>query len=243
MYRREYFPSDAIKMINESEGKLGSTGKAAHAVAEHLMKGAPGAVLFSQALSAAKGGVRMESVGIGSDGFRDRFKDSPGTANSGWLGKGDMALLLCELLNSDVGQEAMGALDSGVQRVEVHYLNLKKMAKLFGGLGNVDMKHSNWLVTPATSKMEPQTTTNKKGDTVTFMKKVTTPKQVNSLVKTVDLASIHAVLDAMGGRLHLQTLFPDNQTIESHAKWRFGTGTMTLTFEKDGTPKKDFRPG
>jgi len=242
MFRREYYPSDTIKIVNQSEGKMGSTGKAAHAIAEHLMKGAPGAVQYNEALSKAKGGVRMDGVGISGEGFRDRFKDSPGTANSGWLGKGDMALLLCELLNSDVGQEAMGALDSGVQRVEVHYLNLKKMAHIFGSLGNVNMKHSNWLVTPAVSQMVTQTAKNKAGETISFQKKVTTPKQVNSVVKAVDLASIHAVLDAMAGRLHLQTLFPDNQTVESHAKWRLGTGTVTLTFE-GGKPKQDFRPG
>lgn len=240
MYRREYFPSDTLKMINESEGKIGSTGKAAHAVAEHLMKGSPGAVSFNAALSAAKGGVRMDSVGISSEGFRDRFKESPGVVNSGWQGKGDMTLLLAELLNSDIGQEALRALDEGAQRVEVHYLNLKKMAKMFGGLGNVNMKESNWLVTPATSTMVPTTTTNKAGQTITFNKRVTTPKVVSSSVKAVDLVSIHAVLDAMDGRLHLQTLFPDNQTIESHAKWRTGMGTTTLTIAKDGTPKKVF---
>ena len=240
MFRREYYPSDTIKIVNQSEGKVGSTGKAAHAIAEHLMKGSPGAVLYGVAESLAKGGVRVNNVGISKDDFRDRFKESPGTANSGWLGKGDMSLLLCELLNSDVGQEAMGALDTGVQRVEVHYLNEKKMAKLFGGLGAVGMNQSNWLVTPAKTEMVTKSVVNKKGDTVTFQARVTTPKVVTPSVKATDLASIHAVLDNMAGRLHLQTLFPDNQTVESHAKWRLGTGWVLLTIGKDGKPVQVF---
>lgn len=240
MFRREYYPSDAIKIVNASEGKLGTTGKAAHAIAEHLMRGAPGAVLYGVAESLAKGGVRMSSVGVTKDDFRDRFKESPGTANSGWLGKGDMALLLCELLNSDVGQEALGGLDSGAQRVEVHYLNEKKMAKLFGALGAVGMKQSQWSITPAKNESVTKTVVNKKGETVTFQAKQTTPKVVTSSVKAVDLASIHAVLDAISGNLHLQTLFPDNQTIESHAKWRLGNGTMLVTIDKNGKPVKVF---
>ena len=241
MFRREYFPSDTIKMINASEGQLGSSGMAAHSMSEHLMQGAPGAVLFNPLNSKSLGGVRMDKVGNSAADFRDRFKGSPGTVNSGWLGKGDMALLLCELLNSDVGQEAMGALDGGCQRVEVHYLNLKKMAKIFGSLGSVDMNMSNWVITPAVTIEVPTTVTQKDGSSKTFNKKVTTPKQVNAVVKAVDMASVHAVLDKLDGRLHVQTLFPDNQTVESHAKWRLGTGKVTVTVAADGKPNKVFK--
>lgn len=236
MFRREYYPSDTIKIVNQSEGKLGTTGKAAHAIAEHLMKGSPGAVSYDMARSQAEGGVQMNSAGIGASAFLDRFKEAPGTANSGWLGKGDMAVMLCEVLNSEVGQEALGALDGGVQRVEVHYLNEKKLAKAFGGLGGVGMKQSLWTLTPATSVMVTKTAVNKKGETVSYKAKQTTPKSVDGAVKALDLTTIHAVLDGIDGRLHLQTLFPDNNTVESHAKWRLGTGTMTVTIGTNGKP-------
>ncbi|WP_010588430.1 hypothetical protein [Schlesneria paludicola] len=232
MFRREYYPSDTIKLINQSEGKLGVSGKAAHAIAEHLMKGSPGAVLWNNVT------LDRQSVGISKDGFRDRFKESPGTANSGWLGKGDMTILLCELLNSDVGQEALGALDGGVKRVEIHYLNLKKLAKLFGGLADVNMNLSNWLVTPAREDMVDKTFTNGKGESITRKVKVKTAKVVTSVVKAVDLASVHAVLDVMGTRLHLQTLFPDNSTIESRANWTVGQVNVTVTINASGNPVK-----
>lgn len=236
MFRREYYPSDTLKLVNQSEGKIGSTGKAAHALSRHLMKSAPGAVLWNDSSG------KVDSVGITGDDFRDRFKSSPGTANSGWLGKGDMAILLCEALNSDVGQEALGALDAGVTRVAIHYLNLKKLAKLFDGLGNVDMKSSNWLVTPARVEMVSRTFSNSKGETFTKQIRKKIAKQVTSAVKPVDLAAVHVVLDNVGGRLHLQTLFPGADPVESHADWVLGVLNVTVTVDSSGSVVKTTLP-
>lgn len=74
MYQREYYPSDTIKIINQSEGLLvrnkirmtalaaNEPGKrAAHAVGRHLLEKSPGAL----------------GLGIGENDFKDRFKNSP----------------------------------------------------------------------------------------------------------------------------------------------------------------------
>jgi hypothetical protein len=236
MLKREYYPSDTIKLINQSEGRTGSTGKAAHAIAQHLMAMAPGAVLWNVK------GSKIEKVGIGEDGFRDRFKDSPGTANSGWLGKGDMALLLCEVLNSDVGQAALGALDSGVTRAEVHYLNLKQMAKMLGSLGKIQMKSSNWVVTPATVIDVQKTFTKKDGTSFTKTVPQKVPKTVAPVVQKEQLAMVHAVLDNLGGNLHLQTFFPDTAAEPSSANWVLGTVNVTVTFDTNGKPVTATRP-
>src|SRR5215469_356266 len=126
-YAHDYTAAEALKMINQSEHLVvrgGARGTAtamgvdddytAHSISRHLLKGSPGAL----------GG------GVASDTFRDRFLGSPENKNSGWAGKGDMALLLSEALNSDVGQHALKQLDIGVSRVMIHYLNLGKLRAL-----------------------------------------------------------------------------------------------------------------
>jgi hypothetical protein len=131
-FRREYFPSDTLKLINKSEGKLVRDGVQrdptpdeklkgvqAHSVGRHLVKDAPGGL----------------GHGAARDQIRDRFLGDPyDDMSSGWLGKGDMSILLCELLNSAVGQAGLGALDNGAGRVAIHYVNEGKLARLFGGL-------------------------------------------------------------------------------------------------------------
>jgi uncharacterized protein YbcI len=84
--------------------------------------------------------------GVSVTDFRDRFLDVPDNVSSVWLGKGDMSMLLCELLNSRIGQAALNKLDLGARRIAVHYLNLKALSHM---TGNLTMQESNIHVTPA----------------------------------------------------------------------------------------------
>src|SRR5690606_16973203 len=114
--------SEALAVRNGVRGTASALGvedkHTAHTIGRHLVKGSPGAL----------------GLGIEFSAFRDRFLEAPDNLSSAWAGKGEMAILLCELLNSDIGQLALGHLDRGVHRVMVHYLNLGKLAGLFGGL-------------------------------------------------------------------------------------------------------------
>jgi hypothetical protein len=250
MFRREYFPSDTLKLINQSEGRAGISGKGAHALSRHLLKGSPGAVLYDTGTGTVGG------VGVDSDTFRDRFKnasplpsgDMP--VNSGWTGKGDMAVLLCELLNSPVGQVALGQLDSGTKRVSVHYLNLGKLAKLFYGLaGGLQMNVAETTITPATvQEVLVQKTNPKSGALIQYMQKNKIPEQRTGNVKAAGIASVAAVLDNVGGDLHLQTFFPAHYAVESHAGWSVGQVCMVATVNPSGqvtiriTPKSSGEP-
>lgn len=142
-YAREYSAADALRLINRSEhlavrdgvrGTAAALGvpddKVAHSLSRHLLKGSPGAL----------------GEGVASNEFRDRFLDAPENRNSGWLGKGEMALLLCEALNSNIGQHALRQLDRGVGRIMIHYLNLGKLRAL---IGSAKLTESSYDVTPA----------------------------------------------------------------------------------------------
>lgn len=230
--QREYFPSDTLKLINQSESYLVRGGKrqtpsqagededkGAHSIGRHLLKGAPGA----------------RGLGIGYEEFRDRFLNSPENLSSAWIGKGEMAILLCELLNSDVGQLALQQLDNGVRRVVVHYLNQGKLKNLFYGLaGKARFKESEIIVTPASQKIVLKDIYNSK--TGAFIKQiqqtVTIPKSSVAQVKAKDIASVNAVLDRYGSNLHLQTLYPSSEAATSYAEWRVGSVQVIAAFDK-----------
>ncbi len=195
---REYFPSDALKLINRSEsmvvraGVRSTTVKAgvkdkfgAHSVGRHLLKGAPGSL---------GGGVPFNQ-------FKDRFLNSPGNLSSAWAGKGDMAISLCELLNSTIGQFALGKMEAGVGRVVVHYHNEGSLAGLFSGLaGSMQFHESRVNKTSVGAKSSQKT----------------------SSVTTSKIVAVVAVLDRFGSSLHLQTLFPSSDGSRSNASWLVG---------------------
>jgi hypothetical protein len=225
-FAREWFPSDTLKLINQSEGLLvrngmrstpGSIGVddsyGAHAVGSHLLKGAPGAL----------GG------GIEHDAMANRFLNSPtdgsGNAmlNSAWKGKGEMALLLCELLNSAIGQLALRAMDKGARRAVVHYLNLGKLAALYNIGGNsLKMQQSRIHVTPPSEILVEKTFTPKTGPAIIKQIKQKLPGSKKAQLEAVDVACVNAVLDRYGDKLHLQTLFPSSEAAASYAEWSFG---------------------
>jgi hypothetical protein len=226
-YARDYSAAEALKLINKSEhlvvreGRRGTAADfgvdddyTAHTVSRHLLKGSPGAL----------------GQGVANDVFRDRFLGSPENKNSGWAGKGEMALLLSEALNSEVGQFGLGQFDKGVSRVMIHYLNLGKLRVLTGG---VKLKEASYDVTPAKEiiAMEPiiNSKTNlpiidpKTGLTKTKPVKTITPRTVTGKVTAADIASVNVILDRFGaGELHLQTFFPSSEASESYCEWMLG---------------------
>jgi hypothetical protein len=237
---REYYPSDTLKLINRSESllvrggvrgtaaMLGADDKhAAHSIGRHLLKGAPGA----------------RGLGVPMAEFRDRFLDAPDNVSSAWAGKGEMAILLCELLNSDIGQYALGQMDRGVSRVIVHYLNLGKLAGLFGGLaGKAAFRESRIIVTPAAEvvTMVPviNTKTNKpvmvNGAAKMIAQRTLLPRKAAADVKAKDIASVNAVLDRAVGALHLQTFYPSSDPVVSFAEWRVGGVSMRAAYDANG---------
>ncbi len=226
--KREYFPSDTLKLINQSEGlvvrnRVRNTGaalgvddsKTAHTIGRHLIKGSPGAL----------------GKGIPMADARDRFLEAPDNVNSVWAGKGEMAILLCELLNSDVGQQALAVMDSGVSRVVVHYMNLGKLAGLFGGLaGQAQLRESRITVTPPMEALVQEVVINSKtnqpilvkGVPKMITKKIVTPKKAVGEIKARDIVTVNAVLDRFAHSLHLQTLYPSTEAVDSYAEWRVG---------------------
>ena len=226
-YARDYTAAEELKMINRSEhlvvreGKRGTATEfgvdddyTAHTLSRHLLKGSPGA----------------RGEGVGRDEFRDRFLGSPENKNSGWAGKGEMALLLCEALNSQVGQFALRQLDKGISRVMIHYLNLGKLRALTGG---TKLKEASYDVTPAKEVVTLEPIINSKTNQPiidpktnlpkTKPNKTITPRTVTGKITAADIASVNVVLDRFGaGELHLQTFFPSCEATESYCEWTLG---------------------
>jgi hypothetical protein len=230
--QREYFPSDTIKLINASESQVVRSGArsstiaagvddrfGAHSIGRHLLKGAPGSL----------------GEGVPFNEFKDRFLSSPEMMSSAWAGKGEMATCLCELLNSTIGQFALGQLDRGVHRIVVHYLKEGTLDGLFGGLaGAAKFDQSRVQVRPASIQKE-QVTVMAKGVAKTFEKKVQVPRQVTASVARTQIVSVNAVLDRFVGGLHLQTLFPSSDATQSYAEWRISTISMRADLSHSGT--------
>ena len=232
--QREYYPSDTLKLINQSESlvvrnavlgnatTMGVEDKyVAHTIGRHLVKGSPGAL----------------GLGVPLAEFRDRFLNAPDNVNSAWAGKGEMAIILCELLNDQAGQYALGLLDGGVGRVVVHYLNAGKLAALHK---NAKFKESIVTVIPASTQLIDVAIMNPKtnqpvmvnGVPKTVQRSVTTPKQASASVKAADIASVNAVLDCYGqSSLHLQTFYPSSEMVTSYVEWNVGTLSKVATFD------------
>lgn len=221
-FRREWFPSDTIKLINRSEdflvrgGRLQTPASAgeqskngAHGIGRHLLASGPGAL----------------GKGVSTADFRDRFLNAADKVSSVWLGKGDMTILLCELLNSRIGQAALRKLDLGVHRVVIHYLNQKAMAHL---TGSVSMQQSTIQVTPARKILTDFKIFNKhNGEYIKTIKKPSTiPEVRRGIVKDVEIGMVHAVLDRHSAGLHIQTLFPSSEMAESSMDWSIGRMSM-----------------
>jgi hypothetical protein len=232
--KREWFPSDTIKLINRSEDHLVRDGrlqtpaaagedptKGAHAIGRHLLSSAPGAL----------------GNGVTTADFRDRFLDAAGNVSSVWLGKGDMSMLLCEMLNSRIGQAALNNLDLGVRRIAVHYLNLKALSHM---TGNLTMQESNMHVTPASETLVDFVVTNSKTGAYikTIQRRQVIPAVRTGVVTVVDIGMVHAVLDRHGANLHLQTLFPSSELAESTMDWRIGSVSMRGAFVSDSLTER-----
>jgi hypothetical protein len=256
---REYFPSDTLKLINKSEhlavrGGLRDTITAlgvdekygAHTIGRHLVNRLPG----------RKGTTGALGIGVKFEDFRDRFLNSPENKSSAWAGKGEMAILLCEMLNSAIGQYALALLDKGTSRVVVHYFNERKLAGLFGGLaGGALFQESSIIVTPASEALQAVLLTKKDGTAVidpktglqkSIMKKVTTPKSSVADVKAKDIVAVNAVLDRFnnggGVSLHLQTFYPSAEAVTSYCEWSMGLMSLVGTVEPTGKIRRTMLP-
>ncbi|MFO0740397.1 MAG: hypothetical protein U0270_31160 [Labilithrix sp.] len=259
---REYFPSDTLKLINRSEhlvvrggvrdttAKLGAEEKhGAHTIGRHLIDRLPTKPGERPAASGSLG------KGVKFDDFRDRFLNAPENKSSAFAGKGEMAILLCELLNSDVGQYALRLLDRGTGRVVVHYFNERKLAGLFNGLaGKATFQESTIVVTPAKEKLEavllwkadkvtpvidPKTQLQKQ-----ILKKVVTPKSSVADVKAESIVAVNAVLDRFdnGRGLHLQTFYPSSEAVSSYCEWTIGVVTLVACADKNGVISNTILP-
>lgn len=237
---REYYPSDTLKLINQSEHKAVRGGlrgtwqalgieekKGAHSIGRHLVKSRP-------EYAGKKMTTGSLGQGVAYDDFRDRFLDAPDNLSSAWAGKGEMAVLLCELLNSDLGQYALGLLAGGQDRVMVHYFNEGKLRNLFGGLvGMAQFLESAVTVTPAQTVFTKKLIFKPNGEAVIdpktklqreIMERTVIAKSSVANVKAKNIIAVNAVLDAYGGgsALHLQTFFPASDPDPSFCEWSVG---------------------
>jgi|GEM_PF-5294459 len=241
--KRSYTAAQALKLINQSEGRAGISGKGAHAVSRHLLQGTPGAGLWNP------GAGTFDPKGASGTFVRDRFVNDPTDADgsyrksSAWMGKGDMAVMLTDLLNSAIGQAALEALDAGADRVSVNYVNEGKLSRHFGGFkmrsGEIDHLYA--------SKLQFKTTTlkdslgkpvfvdpaDKSKGVVKILKEVVKSQwRGYGMLKDRDVVGINAVLDKIsGGTLHLQTLYPSMELSGSAAGYSLGTMKVTLSVQ------------
>jgi hypothetical protein len=243
---REYFPSDTIKLINQSEGRMvrnnkittpamaGEPGdRAAHSIGRHLLAGSPGGL----------------GLGIGQDDFANRFLSNPlddegrARASSVWIGKGEMAILLCELLNSDCGQIGLKALDQGAKRVFVHYINLGKLSNLYSRFGALKFNESTIAITPSSEILEDKTFHNPKTG-VDIIKKVKRriPEVRKSNVTAKEIGAINAVIDRFSSGLHVQTLYPSGDAVASYAGWSIGGVEITAWADTKGKVQQKLSP-
>ena len=124
-----------------------------------------------------------------------------------------MAISLCELLNSTIGQFALGKMDSGIGRVVVHYHNEGTLAGLFRGLAGSVQFHESRVSKTAVGASSTKNT---------------------SSVSTSKIAAVVAVLDRFGSSLHLQTLFPCSDGSKSNASWLVGNVKVSAELTLSG---------
>lgn len=240
MYCREYYPSDTIKLVNRSEGMMvrnrvlqtpvqagESAHNSAHAIGRHLLKGAPGSL----------------GQGVAAGAFADRFLSDPLDSNgaprlsSAWSGKGEMVIMLCELLNSDIGQIALKAMDRGVRRVFIHYLNQGKLAGLLRG--STTFKESQINVTPPKQVLIEKTFQTKSGP-LTKMIAQNVPGSKLAVVTARQIASVNTVIDAHRDGLHIQTLYPSGDMSASFCEWFIGGVRVVTVVDDKGAPMQKF---
>lgn len=231
---REYTAAQALRLINESEGQIVRDANRRQPnkdeIADELYAHAMGRHLVSSGLLGASQGGGPSGPQAGLAAIRDRFLSAPTNVSSGWFRKGDMAVRLCELLNSRIGQAALAELDKGVNRVAIHYVNKNKMGT---GLFNPKHASASYQVTPATETMVTKSVTfqSKTGPVIkNITQKVKTPMSVKPVLKSEDVVGIHAVIDRVGTNgIHLQTLFPSATLDADSADYCVGDLKMTIT--------------
>lgn len=216
-YCREYFPSDALKIINQSENKPGTSGKNAHAISRHLRNSAKGS--------------NHHGVELGI--FLKRWEDNPYTdsgdtrINSGWLGKGDMALLLTNLLNSPVAQAALSALDKNATRASVTAY-FTDAEDFFGNRFGGAVAELRTMVQSPIFQYHP---VHERNPFSGQLKSIRVQKAKHKGVLRIrDIVGAVAVLDNMGGsNPHLQTFYPLFYTVgKSFSEFSIGTCVKTL---------------
>ena len=202
---REYYPSDAIKILNESEGREGSSGKAAHSMSRHL-RHAP-----AKDYSQDNKGVGALHNGVSASTFAKRFENNPlyddgnYRINSGWLGKGDMALLLCQLLNSPAGQAGLRGLDEFSTRAMVQTYFAAPTDLNGNKLGGAVAEIRTSAVAPTLTYHPVNAHHPLSGQ----LKSIKINKPVyKGVIRYKDIVGAVAVLDKLGNTLHLQTFFP-----------------------------------
>ncbi len=223
-FKREYYPSDALKILNRSEGRAGISGQLAHAIKRHLRNSATGG----------------QHTGVSKEVFARRWEANPidedgnYRVNSGWLGKGDMALLLCQLLNSECGGFGLEALDRGVQRVTVrHYF--RDATDFFGNqlTGAVaELRVSANAPTLVYHDNHPNNPLRGQIRSITI-----NPPTYKGVIRMKDVMGAVAVLDNLGGELHLQTFYPlFASSGPACAEYQQGGVATTVFPRADGSP-------
>ncbi|MCB9958798.1 MAG: hypothetical protein H6843_09365 [Rhodospirillaceae bacterium] len=210
-FARDYTPAQTLKILNESEGQAGTSGELAHAFSRHLRNSAHG--------------------GVGKAAFAARWETDPYDdntdyrINSGWLAKGDMAVLLCRLLNSPIGQAGLHGLDGAADRVCVN--GFFKDVSGFGGtsLGGA-VAELRALPQPADFIYHDDHPKNPLRGQLKTIK--TKPMKFKGVIRMKDIVGAVAVLDKMGTRLHVQTFYPLFTVVgRGFAEYRMGTSVVT----------------
>lgn len=222
-YKREYYPSDAIKIINQSEKRQGVSGKEAHAISRHLRNSATGG--------------NHDGVELGI--FLKRWEDNPYSdsgetrINSGWLGKGDMALLLSNLLNSPVGQAALGGLDASATRASVTAY-FSDAQDFFGNRFGGAVAELRTMIQAPIFKYHA---VHPKNPYSGQLKSIKVQKAKHKgVLRMRDIVGAVAVLDDLGGTTpHLQTFYPLFYKVgNSFSEYAIGGGVRTNTDTGNG---------
>lgn len=232
---RQYYPADAIKLLNGSEGKAGRSSELAHSMSRHLRQ--------SPRLKSA--GEKPLHQGVDADVFARRFENNPlnddgsDRINSGWLGKGDMAMLLCRLLNSPAGRSGLAGLDAPATRagakrvmVQAYFTSATDLSGTKFSGARAEMRTSTVAPTITRHGDDPRNPLHGQIRTIRMNRPVH-----RGVIRRKDIVGAVAVLDNVGDSLHIQTFYP-LFTVSGRPKAEYDVGPVRKVVEigSDGAP-------
>lgn len=234
---REYTVAQALKILNDSEGFLvrnftrrgaGPYESGGHAFGNHLVIG------------DKPGKNKPAGPHAGSTGIVNRVLNGAVAVSSGWYKKGDMAVRLAQLLNSEIGQAALEVMDRlHVQRMAIHCFNRfdHPFMKRQGPSGNIfDPLHLSATTTvipgPVVWGLDPY-------GRPALMR---LPDAIRPVMGPAHVVGIHAVLDKFDtDGLHVQTFYPSFDLQFEHAEYEIGSMKWIITRPGPNAPFTSYR--